>query len=246
MSDSWTVAWKEWRELLRIGGGRRGVIVRALFSVGLLGVLWPWLIGAPFVASGMPVLFATMTAAMYVSALLPDSFPGERERHTMETMLASRLPDSAVLLGKIGAMVSYAFAAALLMLVSGWITVNLKVSGDLLLYDTDVLITAVVFSFLTAGLVGAFGTLVSLRAATVKQAQQVLTSGLMLLLLAPAVIAEAWPALWEQMVAAFSTGASSDRQQLVTIAAAMVLAQVILYAIAKRRFVREKLVSDER
>ena len=34
------------------------------------------------------------------------------------------LPDGAVLLGKIGAMVSYAFAAALLMLVSGWITVG--------------------------------------------------------------------------------------------------------------------------
>jgi ABC-2 type transport system permease protein len=187
-----------------------------------------------------------MTAAMYVSALLPDSFPGERERHTLETMLASRLPDSAVLLGKIGAMVSYAFAAALLMLVSGWITVNLKVSGRLLLYETDVLIAAVVFSFLTAGLVGAFGTLVSLRAATVKQAQQVLSSGLMLFLLAPAVIAEAWPALWERMVAAFSTGADTDTQKLVTIAAAMVLVQTVLYAIAKRRFVREKLLSEER
>ena len=74
MTDVWTVLWKEWHELLRLGGGRRGTILRAVFSVGLLGVIWPWLIGAPFVSSGLPVLFASATSAMYVSALVPDAF----------------------------------------------------------------------------------------------------------------------------------------------------------------------------
>jgi ABC-2 type transport system permease protein len=245
LTDAWTVAWKEWRELLRIGGGRRGVIVRALFSVGLLGVLWPWLIGAPFVDSGMPVLFATMTAAMYVSALVPDSFPGERERHTLETLLASRLPDSAILIGKIVALVIYACGASVLMLISGWITVNLKVRGGLLTYDSGVLAAALVFAVLTAGLVGAFGTLIALRATTVKQAQQVLSTGLMLLLLAPAVIAEAWPSLWDRLIAVFSSRSGTDSARLYTIGLGMVLAQIVLFGIAKQRFVRERLVEEK-
>src|SRR5262245_6758086 len=135
MTDVWTVLWKEWRELLRVGGGRRGTILRAVFSVGLLGVIWPWLIGAAFVSSGLPVLFSSATSAMYVSALVPDAFPGERERHTLETLLASRLPDSAILIGKLGATVTYGYGAALLMLLTGWFTVNLKVGAPpLLLY----------------------------------------------------------------------------------------------------------------
>ncbi len=247
IQDIGTVAWKEWRELLRIGGGRRGVIVRALFSVGLLGVLWPWLIGASFVASGLPILFAATTAAMYVSALVPDAFPGERERHTLETLLASRLPDTAILLGKLSALVSYAFSAALLMLVTGWITVNLKERGaGLLLYRPTVLIAAVVLAALTAGLVGAFGTLVSLRAATVKQAQQVLTTGLMLILLAPAILAEAAPGTWQRLVTLFSGGLPRPTQMLFLSAAGMVLLQVILLAVARRRFVRGKLLADLR
>ena len=246
MQDALTVAWKEWRELLRIGGGRRGAIVRAMVSVGLLGVIWPWLIGAPFVSSGLPMLFAASTAAMYVSALVPDSFPGERERHTLEALLVSRLPDTAILIGKLGAIMSYALSAAMLMLLAGWVTVNLKVSGGLLLYRTNVIVTAVVMSVLTAGLVGAFGTVVALRAATVKQAQQVLTTGLMLVLLAPAIMAEAWPSGWQRLVTAFGSSQPAGTRRLITIAGIMLVVQVLLMMVAKQRFVRDRLLGEER
>ncbi|MGH7466963.1 MAG: ABC transporter permease [Longimicrobiales bacterium] len=247
IQDIGTVAWKEWRELLRLGGGRRGLLLRALFSVGLLGVLWPWLIGASFVDSGLPILFAATTAAMYVSALVPDAFPGERERHTLETLLASRLPDSAILLGKIGALVSYALGAALLMLLTGWITVNLKIGADgLLFYRPNVLVTAIAFAALTAGLVAAFGTVVSLRAATVKQAQQVLTTAIMLVLLAPAILAEAWPRVWQRLVDAVSAAQPAGARKLIFWAAAMIALQLLLLGIARRRFVRSRLLAEIR
>jgi ABC-2 type transport system permease protein len=246
MTDVWTVLWKEWHELLRLGGGRRGAILRALFSVGLLGVIWPWLIGAPFVSSGLPVLFASATSAMYVSALVPDAFPGERERHTLETLLASRLPDSAILIGKLGATVGYGYGAALFMLLTGWLTVNFKVGAQpLLLYNGSVLLSAIVFAALSASLMAALGALVSLRAATVKQAQQVLTTGVMLLVLTPAILAEAWPRGWEWFVGQFEGRGPQGGRESLPVALAMLIAQVVLFAMVARRFRRSRLLLEK-
>jgi ABC-2 type transport system permease protein len=244
MTDLLTVLWKELRELLRIGGGRRGAVLRALFSVGLLGVIWPWLIGAPFVSSGLPLLFASATAAMYVAALIPDSFPGERERHTLETLLASRLPDAAILLGKVAAVVLYGYVASLAMLLSGWITVNLKQDGPLIYYRAHVLLGAVGFSLLAAGLMAALGVLIALRASTVKQAQQVLTTGVMCLLLAPALLAEAWPAGWSWLVTQLSGERRARSGQPLVWAGLLLLTQLVLFMIALRRFRRSKLLVE--
>ena len=41
LNDIATMIWKEWRELLRLGGSRRRAIMRMLFSVGVL-YLWSW------------------------------------------------------------------------------------------------------------------------------------------------------------------------------------------------------------
>lgn len=39
--------------------------------------------------------------------MVADSFAGERERHALETLLASRLSDRAILLGEAAALTSY-------------------------------------------------------------------------------------------------------------------------------------------
>ena len=247
ITDIWTVLWKEWRELLRLGGGRRGTIMRAVFSVGLLGVIWPWLIGPSFVSSGLPVIVAVATSAMYVSALVPDTFPGERERHTLETLLASRLPDSAILIGKLGATIAYGYIASIAILFTGWATVNLKVGAPpFLLYNRYVLLSAVVFSALGAGFIAAIGALVSLRAATVKQAQQVLTTGVMLLVLAPAILAEAWPRGWEWLVARFSGQSPGRPGQAITVALGLLLVQGVIFAVVAGRFRRSRLLIEGR
>jgi ABC-2 type transport system permease protein len=245
IQDILTVVWKEMRELLRIGGGKRGAIFRALFSVGLLGVVWPWLIGAPFVDSGLPLLFASATAAMYVAALIPDSFPGERERHTLETLLASRLPDAAILLGKVIAVIGYGYVASMVMLLSGWITVNLKEGGPLLFYRPNVLLAAVGFAWLVAGMMASLGVLIALRAATVKQAQQVLTTGVMCLLLAPAVLAEAWPTGWAALVEQLSGQRRTEASRAWLWAGILLFGQLLLFAIALRRFKRGKLLLEK-
>jgi ABC-2 type transport system permease protein len=50
---------------------------------------------------------------------LGDAIAGERERHTLETLLASRISDRAILLGKVIVTTGYAWGTALLGLLFG-------------------------------------------------------------------------------------------------------------------------------
>ena len=241
MSDVQTVIWKEWRELLRMSGSRRGALLRHLFSVAVIGVLWPWQFGLPFVQSALGVAMAAMTALMYIAGAAPDTFAGERERHTLETLLASRLSDRAILLGKIIAMIQYGCATAVVMLIIGLITVNVvHGEGELLIFSATQLITMIVFTPLAAGLMASIGIHVSLRAKTVKQAQQTLSTAVLVLLILPAIAFPTIPREWQ--AAALQALRGQDRALMVGGAAlAMFAVQVLLFAIAAARFKRGKL-----
>jgi len=65
-----------------------------------------------------------------VMGVIAYSFAGDRERHTLETLLASRLSNRAILLGKIAAAVGYALRVTLLSLAAGLVTVNVAHGRD--------------------------------------------------------------------------------------------------------------------
>ena len=100
MRDVWTVVWKEWQEfrdqLLSLRRGGLSALILAL----ILGVVAPIELGAEWVNSKLIVGYWPFLAATMVSSLIADSVAGERERHTLETLLASRLSDRAILFGK--------------------------------------------------------------------------------------------------------------------------------------------------
>ena len=60
-----------------------------------------------------------------ITAVIADSFAGERERHTLETLLASRLSDHSILFGKIAASMAYGWLISLSCILAGAITVNI-------------------------------------------------------------------------------------------------------------------------
>ena len=241
MSDVQTIAWKEWREYLRMSGSKRGAIMRHVFSVGLLSVLWPWQFGLRFLNTSLAVFLSTMTAAIYIAGAAPDTFAGERERHTLETLLASRVPDRAILLGKIVALLEYGCLASLLMLVLGWITVNVTHDGRLVMYSPRVIIDSIIFTPLVAGLVASIGIHVSLRAKTVKQANQTLSTAVMIVMFVPIIglliVGEANAGLYFEKLRALDW-------RLATLlgAAAMLVVQATLFAFALARFKRSKLI----
>lgn len=242
MSDVQTVVWKEWRELLRMSGTRKGAIMRHLFSVAVIGVLWPWQFGLPFVQSALGVVMTAMTALMYVAGAAPDAFAGERERHTLETLLASRLSDRSILLGKIVAMIEYGCVTALVMLIIGLITVNVvHGKGQLLLFSPTQILTAIVFTPLASGLMASIGIHVSLRAKTVKQAQQTLSTAVLVLLIVPAIAFPTVPQSWQSAV--IETLRGPNKALLAGgIALGMLAIQIVLFMVAAARFRRGRLI----
>ena len=69
--------------------------------------------------------------------MIADSFAGERERHTLETLLASRLSDRAILFGKIAACIAYGWLMAMLCVLVGTITENVSHWEGQVLCSTD-------------------------------------------------------------------------------------------------------------
>ena len=80
------------------------------------GVAWLTNPLGPLVWCWLPII---LTANM-----VTDAFAGERERNTLETLLASRLPDHTILFGKMLASILYSWSLTLVSLLIGALTVN--------------------------------------------------------------------------------------------------------------------------
>src|SRR5574342_1279088 len=108
---------------------------------------------------------------MLAATIVADTFAGERERHTLETLLASRLSNRAILLGKFSAAVAYVWGQILVCLLVGAVTVNLvNWRGQIVFYRASVGVGTAGLGLLGAGLVGGLGILISLRAPKIGRA----------------------------------------------------------------------------
>ena len=240
LADLYTVMWKESKSLFAGTGGRGRytlVVLVALFGIVLplrAGALW---VGQP-IGLGIPLMIPLILVASWAA----DTFAGERERHTLETLLATRLSDRAILFGKIVTITAYAWIVGVATMVLGLVTVNVAhPSGHLLLYPADLGIGSVVFSLLLTILAAALGVLISLRAASVRQVQQMVSIGIMLLVWVPLLAIQALPADLKQGLA--SSLASGNLALLALIAGAVLVAlDAVLLAVAIARFQRARLV----
>lgn len=241
--DVRTVAWKEWKEYLQHEPGRRLGPLRAVAAVAAGGIFLGWQIDPAFGHSPLTVLWTMFMAVMFVTSVIPDSFAGERERHTLETLLASRLPDRAIVLGKVTAATSYGVAMALAVLPAGVLSARLiHGSGGLPAVDPAVLLAAVLTSLLVALLIADIGVLLSLHAPTVRQANQRLGLVIMALFMTPAIVISAVPRAWWE--AALAAVRSAGVLRVLTAAyLLLVLVNLVLLAAAMRRFHRGRLIA---
>ncbi|HMN08178.1 MAG TPA: ABC transporter permease [Gemmatimonadaceae bacterium] len=242
--DVWTVARKEWLEifdqLLRFKRGGWSIIIVILF----LGVVSPLQLGTTWLTSPLMFFYWPILTTSMTSTLIADSIAGERERHTLETLLASRLSDTAIILGKIVAAVMYGFAFACVNLLIGWAAVNLKHGQGELLTIPAYRLTSLLSLILGGSLfISGIGVFVSLRAATVRQAQQ--TFGIIILLVMMS------PVLFSQFIsperqASILARVTELGLETIALRAAMVLGAiaVVLNAAAIGRFKRGTVALD--
>jgi ABC-2 type transport system permease protein len=243
--DILTVIWKERKGLFRFRG-RRVQALLAMFSPVLLAIYFPLQEGARWVESPLSILLAFIAPLILVGISIPDSFAGERERHTLPTLLASRLSDRAILFGKIITSVAFGWGVTLVLLLIGLVTVNVaNWGGPILFYKPSILLADLAFSFLVAMLTAGAGVLFSLRAATAQEAQQTLMA---VLLIPPMILqfalfailsSESGEARFREVLATLSF-----EQVILVIVAVLLVLDVGLLMAALARFKRARLILD--
>ena len=180
MSDILTMVWKESRDVFFQGGWKW--LIRPLIVVALIGVYIPLQFGPQWAdLTPLGMLLLLWVPFYVIISFIGDIIAGERERHTLETLLASRMPDRAILLGKVVTSVLYGSGMSVLSLLVGLLVVDLfRTGGNWLFYPLDLFIDAIILSFLVSLLGASAGVLVSLRVSTARQAQQILSIGTIL------------------------------------------------------------------
>lgn len=242
ITDIITILWKEWQEILGGVSGRSRW--SPLIFIGVFGLFMPLQFGRMWVESPTMLLYWAWVPLFMVNAVVADSFAGERERHTLETLLATRLSDQAILWGKIAAAISYGVGISWLSLLVGLVTLNLSEgAGELLLFAPDIAVSILVFSLLSSGLAAGVGVIVSLRATTVRQAQQTLSIAVMILLFVPIFGLRQLPVAWTARL--LQTLNEVGIMPIIGIVAlVLLLLDVALFAAALARFRRARLILD--
>ncbi|MBV9179896.1 MAG: ABC transporter permease subunit [Acidobacteria bacterium] len=205
----------------------------------------PWRVGPERFFSPSQLSVYVFLSAVTVTAVVADSFAGERERHTLETLLASRLSDRVILFGKIAASIAYGWVISMLCVLFGTITVNVaNWQGHVLLSrDWASWLVVVLGSPLVAGTVATAGVLVSLRAATVRQAQQTLAVGFFGLFFLAFFGSHMLPSAWRIWFDGILIAWPPIRLVLATAAVVLMIDLVLLLA-GMARFQRERLILD--
>ena len=241
--DIITVAWKELREMFVQGDPRGRSKMSLVLLVIIFGIVLPLQNGRDWVSSPISIMVWGWMPFLWVSGIVADSFAGERERHTLESLLSTRLSDRAILIGKLLSALLYGCILTWVNLLVSLITVNVAFGhGELLLFSLPLSIGAISFSILVSGLAASVGVLVSLRAGSVRQAQQLMSFG-MLALFIPLMLVQFLPLTVRQSLIR-DADKINPTQIVLWVAVGLLILDGVLVAIGMYFFQRSKLILD--
>jgi ABC-2 type transport system permease protein len=238
LNDLLTVLRKELLEIVMPEGRFRGAAKNLVILIGIAGLLFPLQAGPRWLTSWISIYSACFPAILLLN-YAADTFAGERERHTLETLLASRLPDAAILLGKVFAIVGFGWALILLSQVLAVIGLTVVYGkGRLLFFDPAIALSLVVIAAVLPLLLTTLGALLSMTAPTVRSAGQ--------RMLMPFLVIYGLPSAVPFLLSRFGWTPNVEAIAPVTVVAGVAVAGTVLSAIllvvAMRLFERETLV----
>ncbi len=241
LSAMYTIIRKDWTEIFLQRGGWRGGILNQLVLLGMMGIFLPLQMGPNWLSSPISAVSWIWVPIILSMNMVADAFAGERERHTLETLLASRLSDRAILFGKILASVLYGFSVAVVAMLLGAITVNVAhPKGEIQFYSLSFFVFGMVILLEAHTLMAALGSLVSLKAETARQAYQQLSVGMLVLMLIPFIGFQIAPPAWKQALGQML--ATNTTPLVVGAIVVLGLACLALVAGAMARFQRARLI----
>lgn len=239
MTDIVTVFKKELKELLKVYGSLQSWAFEVGFLVGVFGVF--------FSIQGMG-LTGLILASIFVPSFISgrasaDSFAGEVERKTLETLLSTRLSDRAILLGKITATTGYVWVLSLAAQAAAVLTALYAAKPD----SQQIPLQAVAVAAVGSGLVSLFfvtmGSLISLRAGNVRAATQMASLPIFILGFVVLVFQRYYPFI---AVTGFGRSISNTNPVLLTAAGLLLLLafDALFVFLSLRQFRRSKLMDS--
>ncbi len=233
MSDVKAMYWKELTDLF----SKRNMqgILRLLLAAGVgIWISWQFVhnwVQLPLIG----IVFLSIYPLLIIFSFVADVFAGERERHTLESLLASRLSNWSIVVGKCAALVTLSWGMTIISLFVSLVVVNVLAGGHAWsFYPLDRFLMALLLSLIVSVFATTVGALVSLRAATVRQAQQMISYGIVGLSISVTLL----------LHTSFFTHIpmSGDIQMLLIVIACMAIVDVILFALVLALFQRSRLL----
>jgi ABC-2 type transport system permease protein len=246
MQDIITIIRKEWQEVIFHRSGGRQSWVSILIIIGVVGVYLPYMNGVEWLSDPVSLLTWAWLPIFMTNSMVADAFAGERERHTLETLLSTRLSDGAILLGKVAASVLYAWLISLLSALTGALTVNVMAgSGTFLFYKPAMFFGGLLGVLLVAILMSAIGVFVSLKAETVRQAAQKLSLSVTALWFIPFILLQTFPDQTKRVIENLAPLLEQNGTLLLVLVFVILLAvDVLMLLLAKKRFKRTRLILE--
>jgi ABC-2 type transport system permease protein len=239
IDDILTVVWKERKSQFRVRGSRMRFLLMLLSPV-LLATIFPITWGPDWLAQVPPLIIAALVSVILVAVMVPESIAGEREHHTLETLLASRLPDRAILFGKLIVPLAVGWGAAMLCLLISLAVVNVAHwEGEILFYTPPIALGSLALSFLMATLTAGAGVFISLRTATAQEATQILTAAILI----PPMLLQVLPLLFRDQMVQFIDSVNGLQLLAIVLAVLAVLDVVVLLGTVAR-FRRARLIAS--
>ncbi|HEX9106269.1 MAG TPA: ABC transporter permease subunit [Longimicrobiales bacterium] len=244
-ADVRTVMWKELREQADVfTGGSRAQLLGIGFVAIFFGVISPLRGGAGWFTNGAGLFSYAFVGTVLLMQPVADVFAGERERHTLETLLSTRLNDASILLGKLFGVLLPVWLLTLLVYVVAIVATNIEYGhGQLLLPPAWSVLTTLAAIVLVPGLIACIGVFVSMRSDTVRKAAQVLSFIVMGIFFLPLILSEVLPRDLRARVLLLLND-SSPRSLGLVVAAALLVIEVGLIAVALARFRRGRMALD--
>ena len=237
MSDVKAMYWKELKDLFS-KKNMQGIL-RLLFAAGVgiwisLQFAHNW-VQLPLLG----IVFLSIYPLLIIFSFVADVFAGERERHTLESLLASRLSNWSIVVGKCAALVTLSWGMTIISMGASLVVVNVMAGGHAWsFYPPDRLLIALVLSLVISVFATTIGALVSLRAATVRQAQQMLSYGTIGLGVGTSFLATSLPHM-----SFFSHGLMlGDIQILLIVLTCMAIVDGVLFTLVLSLFQRSRLL----
>lgn len=245
LSDIWAITLKEWKNLfLKRGNRRNSGWYSIAIAIGLIGVYMPAITKEAWIDDPTAMVMWGWMPIFWSLGIITSAIAGEREAHTLETLLASRLSDTAILIGKMLSAILYGWGLMFISVMIGVVVVNVAfIDGPFRFYQWDVFLAAQIAIFLVAVLFSTLGVMVSLRAPTARQAYQRLSIVMLVIYIGPVMILNFLP---QELVTGWLTqleGVTVNWNVIVPAALAVfLLVDVVLFLVVKAMFQRTKLI----